>query len=63
MDDDEGNEYRVDDYGQLYVPLRLEQSAVEEAQEEKDKNIKKLKRSYVSVATAGVTCDSDGVGR
>ena len=37
---DEGNEYPVDDYGQLYVPLGLEQSAVEEAQEEKDKNIK-----------------------
>ena len=45
--DDEGNEYPVDDYGQLYVPLGLEQSAIEEAQEEKDK---KLKRSYASVA-------------
>ena len=38
--DDKGNEYPIDDYGQLYVPLRLEQIAVEEAEEEKDKNIK-----------------------
>ena len=37
---DEGNEYPVKDYGQLYVPLGLEQSVVEEAQEEKDKNKK-----------------------
>ena len=38
--DDEENECPVNDYGQLYEPLGLEQSAVEEAHEEKDENIK-----------------------
>ena len=52
---DEGNEYPVDDFGQLYVPLRYKQSAVEEGQEENEKLTKKLKRSYASVVNCS-TC-------
>ena len=32
--DDEGNQYPVDDAGQLYVPLELEQAAVDGVNEE-----------------------------
>ena len=32
--DDEGNQYPVDDAGQLYVPLELEQTAVDGVNEE-----------------------------
>ena len=32
--DDEGNEYPVNDFGQLYVPLGYEQVAIKEGPEE-----------------------------
>ena len=38
--DDKGNEYSIDDFGQLYVPLGYEQADVEEGQAEKEKSTK-----------------------
>ena len=35
--DSDGNEYPVDDFGQLYVPLGYKQTAVEEGPEKKRK--------------------------
>ena len=58
----EGNEYPVDDFGQLYVPLGYEQTGVRGRPRGKREKYKKLKRSYASVAAAGATCDSAGVG-
>ena len=43
--DDEGNEYPVDDAGQLYVPLGFEQTVVEEGQRKK-KNQQKTKKVF-----------------
>ena len=36
----EGKEYRVDDVGQLYVPLEYEHATIEEGQEENEKSTK-----------------------
>ena len=56
--DEAGNEYLVDNAGQLYVPLGFEQVVADGAdEEEKSTEIKNLKRSYASVATVGATCD------
>ena len=38
--DEDGNEYPVDDAGQLYVPLEFGQTVAEEAQVENEKNTK-----------------------
>ena len=38
--DNEGYEYPVDEYGQLYVPLYPEKTAAEEVQMEKEKDTK-----------------------
>ena len=38
--DEEGYEYPIDDYGQIYVPLQPEQTAAENIEEEIDKNTK-----------------------
>ena len=38
--DEEGYEYPIDNFHQLYVPLEFEQTAAEEVQEEKDKTPK-----------------------
>ena len=38
--DDEGNKYPVDDFGQLYVPLRYEHADIEEGPAEKEKSTK-----------------------
>ena len=40
MYNEEVNEYPIDDYGQLYVPLGFEQTVAEETQEEKSKETK-----------------------
>ena len=60
--DSEGIEYPVDDYGQVYVPFEFEQSGVGEIEEEKDKNNKKLKRTFASVAADGATLCSARIG-
>ena len=52
--DEFGNEYPVDDAGQLYVPLGFEPVVTEGVnEEEKSNEIKKLKRSYARVVSAG----------
>ena len=38
--DEDGNEYPVDDAGQLYVPLEFGQDVAAEAQVENEKNTK-----------------------
>ena len=38
--DEDGNEYPVDDAGQLYIPLEFGQTVAEEAQVENEKNTK-----------------------
>ena len=38
--DDEGYEYHVDDYGQLYIPLHPEETIAREAKEEISKETK-----------------------
>ena len=38
--DEDGNEYPMDDAGQLYVPLEFGQTIAEEAQTENEKNTK-----------------------
>ena len=40
MYDEEGNECPIDDYGQIYVPLKFEQTIAVETQEEKCKGTK-----------------------
>ena len=53
----------MDDAGQLYIPLELAQDAGDAgAEEEKDKNIKKLKRTFASVAADGATLCSARIG-
>ena len=42
MYDEEGYEYPIDNFGQLYFPLEFEQTDTEEVQEEKIK-LKKIK--------------------
>ena len=58
--DEEGYEYTVDDFRQLYVPLGYEQADVEEGQVEKEK-VQKTKRFYANVASASATCYSTGI--
>ena len=60
--DEEGYEYPIDEYGQIYVPLEPERTVAGENEEEIEKETKKLKRSYASVTVAGVTTCSAGVG-
>ena len=60
--DEEGNEYPIDDEGQIYIPYSTGQTAAEEwFEEEKKKDIKKLKRTYASVVAIGATLCSAGV--
>ena len=59
----EGQDYPVDDYGQIYAPLEVEQTGAEETfEEEKVKEIKNLKRSYASVAAVGAMNCSTSIG-
>ena len=38
--DEDGYEYPIDDYGQIYVPLQPEQTIAKKIEEEKEKNTK-----------------------
>ena len=38
--DAEGYEYPIDDYGQIYIPLKTEQTAAETYEEEKNEETK-----------------------
>ena len=63
MYDEAGNEYPVDDAGQLYVPLGFESIVTEEEIDEKNvKDIKKLKRTFASVAAVNATLCSARIG-
>ena len=60
--DDEGNSYPINNAGQLYVPLDFGQTVAESAEVEMEKNTKKLKRTYASVAAGGATLCSARIG-
>ena len=60
--DEVGNEYPVDDAGQLYLPLGFEPSETEDMiEEEKPKEIKKLKRSCTCMVADDTTLCSASV--
>ena len=55
MYDLEGYEYTVDEYAQIYLPLKMDPADAMTIEEETKKEIKNLKRSYASLAAADAT--------